>query len=661
MCKEKEVHLGCACHNIAIDVLIENHASKKPAKKSIIKKLMNEEADSAEEITVFTGVNIRTMHQGMSDKTANTMAIQGNKIISIGDYDTVVKSLNNTPFKIDKDISNKNKTILPGLIEPHVHIVPTAMANDWFDYSPFDEQNMKENYTLDDVMNQMKKNIKLVPPTPQKEASFWLLGKNLDTSIMYCDNIPFPNILADFTCEQLDKISEDIPIFILSASGHTAYINTPAMKTVWTYVQENTSKFGDFLKIFPTEDAFKKTKGVLQELLQVSPAIMSIPSEQTKSLYSNENIMKNLDAVFHDARKRGVTMLYDAGTTSNSYAVLQNYLEKKPANMRIGMAHLCETTKDVDALDDFHLPTQNDIDCYFGSIKIISDGSNQGLTGYQKEPYCCEPAENIGIFNFSNDGKAQNFPPLPNPSDFKELVKVSQQAGWPLMIHANGNQAVEYTIEAYKEAFMPGIDLRNRIEHCSLITDKNIEDIKQYNIYPSFLIGHVGYWGYTFSKNIFKEKAMMLDRCKSVLNKNIPITFHSDKEVSPFGPLRMMEQAMTRKLENSPQAKGDHPNISQIPVLNPDERVSAQEALRAITYDAAWQCHAEHLIGSLEVGKLADFIVVEQDPLDFNEETAYMKIRDIVPEHVFVGGKSIDLSDEKEPTKEQEKKQKVEA
>ena len=146
-------------------------------------------------------------------------------------------------------------------------------------------------------------------------------------------------------------------------------------------------------------------------------------------------------------------------------------------------------------------------------------------------------------------------------------------------------------------------------------------------ISPSFLIGHVGYWGYTFQQNIFGEtRTELLDRCKSALDAGMRISLHSDHFVSPLGPLRMAEQANYRKMEGAPG--------EEKPVLNPDECLNRLQALRAVTLDAAWQCHMDHLVGSLEVGKLADLVVLKQDPLDVNVEN----LRDIPVLETWRGG-----------------------
>ncbi|WP_200890415.1 amidohydrolase [Pseudoalteromonas luteoviolacea] len=264
------------------------------------------------------------------------------------------------------------------------------------------------------------------------------------------------------------------------------------------------------------------------------------------------------------------------------------------------------------------------------AVKLVSDGSNQGLTGYQSEQYSCNPKNNYGIFNFntlpatSSDTHTQGT----SKPNFQTMVNTVINKGWPMLIHANGNHAIDITLDVYENALQgqSGLSSRHRIEHCSLLSDLSAQRMQQLGISPSFLIGHVGYWGYAFEQVIFKQKAQLLDRCQTMLGLDARITLHSDLSVSPLGPLRMMEQAVTRVMEKSPEKT----------VLNEAECITRAQALRAITFDAAWQCHVDKWLGSLDTGKLADYVILEQDPMTIEDPS---KIRDISVEQTWVGGR----------------------
>ncbi len=198
-----------------------------------------------------------------------------------------------------------------------------------------------------------------------------------------------------------------------------------------------------------------------------------------------------------------------------------------------------------------------------------------------------------------------------------EAIRPAIDGGWQVGIHCNGDAAIDIGLDAYEAALggKSGLEGRHRIEHCSLLDAGQIARMKQLGISPSFLIGHVHYWGHAFATEILgEERAQKLDRCRSSLDAGLRVTLHSDYNVTPIDPLRCIENAVVRNMK---YASG---------VLNPAERITPYEAVRAMTLDAAWQCHLDKERGSLEAGKFADFVVLEKDPMTV-EPTEISKIR----------------------------------
>jgi predicted amidohydrolase YtcJ len=146
--------------------------------------------------------------------------------------------------------------------------------------------------------------------------------------------------------------------------------------------------------------------------------------------------------------------------------------------------------------------------------------------------------------------------------------------------------------------------LRCRIEHCSILHDDQIRRMQLLGMVPSFLINHVHYWGHVMRDDVFgPQKVQLLDRCQSVENAGLNWVMHSDAPVSPLGTLQQIRVAVARDLWKEPDT-----------TLAPNERVSVESAIRSVTRNAAWACHSEMEIGSLEPGKLADLVVLERDP-----------------------------------------------
>jgi predicted amidohydrolase YtcJ len=243
--------------------------------------------------------------------------------------------------------------------------------------------------------------------------------------------------------------------------------------------------------------------------------------------------------------------------------------------------------------------------------KIISDGSNQGRTGHQREPYLDTDDRGIAYVD---------------PSDLVTIVQHRAEQGWQVVVHANGDRAIDDVLTAFG-ALDPELraERRHRIEHCSILHDDQIERIAALGLSPSFLIGHVHYWGQAFRDDLFgPEKADLLDRTASCSAAGITWTIHSDEMVTPMEPLRCIENAVARNLWREPDS-----------VLAPDERVSVEQAIRAMTADAAWQCHSDDEIGTLEAGKRADMVVLAADPRSVDPTS----IRDIEVLETWMDGR----------------------
>ncbi|KPJ92785.1 MAG: amidohydrolase, partial [Gammaproteobacteria bacterium SG8_11] len=216
------------------------------------------------------------------------------------------------------------------------------------------------------------------------------------------------------------------------------------------------------------------------------------------------------------------------------------------------------------------------------------------------------------------------------PNELKQMVEKRGKQGWQLAIHGNGDAAIDSILDAIEAASKAGIDmksLRCRIEHSSILHDEHIARMKDLGVSPSFLINHVYFWGQTMRDNVFgPEKVQLLDRCASVEKAGLKWSMHSDAPVSRMGTLHKIRVAVARDLWKEP---GN--------VLAPQEKVSVEAAIRAVTINAAWQCHSEQEIGSLEKGKLADFVILESDP----RKVKPTEISDIKVSETWMNGKQV--------------------
>ena len=206
-------------------------------------------------------------------------------------------------------------------------------------------------------------------------------------------------------------------------------------------------------------------------------------------------------------------------------------------------------------------------------------------------------------------------------------MKSLHRAGYQIAIHGNGDAAIDDILYAYREAQedFPRTDARHRIEHCQMAREDQLDEMQELGISPSFFVGHAYYWG-DRHRDIFMgpERAARLSPLKSAVDRGIRFTVHDDTPVTPVNPIQLVWDAVNRITTSGK-------------VLGPAQRITPYQALRAVTIDAAWQNFEEDIKGSIEVGKLADFVVLEENPLTVDPE----HIRDIRVLATIVGGKTI--------------------
>jgi hypothetical protein len=516
-------------------------------------------------LTVFANATIITADAGFS--VADAMAIEGDHILAVGTLEEVRAAVPDTATILDAG----GRTILPGFIEPHMHFFPIAML------SRMENVGALECGSVDDVIARMG----LL--ASQAAPGNWVMGRQFDPSLQ-----DGPDVL---TRDMLDPVTGDVPVFIFNASLHIAYCNTAALTIAGL----------DASTPDPDGAAFgRNADGSLNGVMQGGAAFSQVMVHNLAAM-ALDDVPAACKHVCDRANEVGITTFCDQATGGfqgpNELAAFKAFSESghMTARLRYSLFDALENQWDDDDAN-VSFGTGNAFARATG-WKIVSDGSNQGRTGLQREPYLGR--EDRGLAYVAAD-------------DLKEKVTRRAKQGWQVVVHANGDQAIDNALDAFEAAFEAGAPrhMRHRIEHCSILHDEQIARIKEMNLSPSFLIGHVHYWGQAFRDEIFgPEKARLLGRAKSVQQAGIPWTMHSDEPVSEMGPLRCIENAVTRRMWKDP----DHR-------LNGDECVTVEEAILSLTRVAAWQCHSDHEVGSLEPGKLADFVILEKDPRKVPED-----------------------------------------
>jgi predicted amidohydrolase YtcJ len=528
---------------------------------------------------VFINAKILTMDDGGNE--ADAMAIKDGKIVAVGSKATIVSQVDDTAQVIDC----QGKLLLPGFIEPHFHFLPVATLGQFEDVGPF------RYPTVEGALGRLRQLADAAGPDD------WIMGRQFDPSLQEgADTL---------TRDMLDSVSTTQPIYVYNASLHFAYCNSKAFEVAGIHrnsPDDATSAYG--------RDANGELNGVLQGGKVMNSVIRHNLAQRDHDLAS-----ACLD-VCAKANALGITTFCDQATgMSRGVSEVDLYRAladsgKMTARLRYSPSYMLQARFDESGLQC------GDGDEMVRAVgwKIVSDGSNQGFSGLQREPYLHSEHKGVAYV------EAQAL---------TDLVEERLRRGWAVVIHANGDQAIDNTLDAYESAWNKGLMTNTpcRIEHCSILHDEQIDRIAKMNLSPSFLIGHVYYWGQAMRDKVFGEiKATLLDRTKACEDKGIRWTLHSDEPVTEMGPLRCIENAVTRKMWKEP-----------LTILAADECISVDVALRAMTRDAAWQCHSDHEVGSLEVGKFADFVILDEDPRSVNPD----HISQIKVLETWMGGRQV--------------------
>ncbi|PRP70920.1 hypothetical protein BUE93_09685 [Chromobacterium amazonense] len=629
--------LGCACCGHAPKLGSTQEDNQKMI--DAIKLTLRERFPQApQQAVIFHGGTIHTM-EAPASRTVEALGIANGVIVATGSFEEVKRKMADAGHDANERPLD-GRTLMPGLIDSHMHMLGSALNKAWNNVSAFRhgedtdaDSSSSQTLNLDYSLKVLEEWIKAAQNDPDKyllkdkdgETS-WFIGYGVDPSLM----TPWGNINLEWlegsgwesgSGYEKNKHGQTLAILLINASGHLAYANSAAIKRFES--DPNTEKL--------MASALKT--GILTEL-QVSSAMHFVGTCTS----TQQKLPQGIADVLQNAVARGITTLFDPSMGVNDKEMELEALRQVAhlGPLRLAGGLFVHTQDDLSYWLENHKPDlDNHLDQRFSikGIKIISDGSNQGLTGLQRHPYLC--AADHPVPNVPTNGK-YNYKPK---SDLESLVLRALCQGWPTLVHANGDKAIKRVLNAYGKALNPFPHeassepaqrrraLRSRLEHASLLDDEDIGRMASMGLSPSFLIGHVGYWGYVFQGTIFgANKAQLLDRCRSALDQCQHISLHSDHFVSPLGPLRMAEQAIYRKMEAAPG--------SEKPVLNANEVLNHEQALRAVTLDAAWHCHLDHLVGSLEPGKLADLVILKDDPLDKSREN----LRDIIVHETWLAG-----------------------
>lgn len=566
-------------------------------------KANNQKADA-----IYFGGTIITMED--ASPSVEAVVVKQGKIIFTGKKSDADQYLGDSTKTYDL----KGKTLLPGFIDAHGHITSRAGMIQAIDLSPTPYGTVN---SIPDLQNTIKKYIK----DHKIPSEIPLIGNGYDDAIMVEHRHP--------TRQELDAASKTNPIIVIHASGHACVANSAMLKFVG--IDENAKdpvgghygrdeKTGRLNGKLEENGCFTALLALTKKMSKDKGAKID-DMEDTYALDADTNLtqsMKNLMIAQDEWLSYGQTTICDGRTMGESVSLLKEAAARKL--LKADLVYFPDYEyfkKDFDKFKPEYMKYNHRLK--LGGFKFSDDGSPQGKTAWLTIPYLIPP---------TGQGPDYKGFPIFTDSILYDDLKTLFKNGITAQLHVNGDAAIDQAIRVIKKLKDEGIykpELRATLIHVQNSRPDHIQKIKEIGVIPSYFSTHVYLWGDWHYSSVFgPDRAAFISPANSALKAGILFTMHHDSPVTPPDLLTAVYSAVNRKTRSGR-------------ILGPNERIKPIEALKAITINAAYQYHEENTKGSLKVGKLADMVVLDQDPLTINPE----KIREIKVLETIKEGKSV--------------------
>ena len=528
---------------------------------------------------IFFGGAIITVNDNQPNIEA--VGIRGDKIIAVGSFEEIKNKMGNNSKLIDL----KGRTLLPGFIDSHFHIVPILF------YYVF--LNLADVKSLKELKDQ------LIQTIDKKKPGEFIYGLNLkEEQFENPEERVLPNRFF------LDEICPDNPVFLLRYDAHIGIANTKALELA--EIDDNT--------VSPEGGEIRRNEqgeitGILSE--NATSLIMT-----KVSLPEPDEVMKAAAQAYKDLASVGITSIHGVVELDKEGGVvnlggleipLLKSMKDKILQDWYGIVYTAEPKK----LKRLQKPPLHDDESdgrfKIGCLKSWLDGTLGAATALMLESFSDHP-NNTGFSVIDEDIL------------YERMVK-AHNLSFQIALHAIGDKANKIVINLYKKLLSdyPRNDHRHRIEHASMLTAEMIKDMKDLGLIASCQPPFINSEHTWLEKRIGKERCKLMYPFKSLIKAGVIIAAGSD------GPV-----------ENPNVIDGLHAMVNRNGFV-PDECVSIMDALKAYTINGAYAAFQEEIKGSIEVGKLANLVILNKNPLDLSKDD----IKTLQVVETIIRGKSV--------------------
>jgi predicted amidohydrolase YtcJ len=504
----------------------------------------------------------------MNDATprAQAVAVKDGKIIAVGTTQDIEKFKAPTTNTIDL----AGKTLLPGFIDAHGHVFTTGIQAASANILPAPDGEGNSIAKIQEILREYAKS------DASKKFNL-ILGFGYDDAQIAEKRHP--------TRQELDEVSKDIPILIIHQSCHLGAMNSKALELAKITADTKDPQGG----VIRREADGKTPNGVLEETAFMAYAMAIFPKLNAEQ-FAQLAVMGQDLYITH-----GFTTTQEGRATGPAHTSFVKLAEA--GQMKVDVVSYMDfifTDEPPEMKTPWYSRTYKN-GYRIGGVKLNLDGSIQGKTGYLAQPYKVPPP-----------GAATNYRGYETLPDKVIAAKVDKAYanGWQVLAHANGDAAIDQYISAVRDAVAKHgkADRRSVTIHAQTSRMDQLDSMKELGIIPSFFGMHCFYWGdWHRDETLGAVRAEKISPAQSALRRGMIFTQHHDSPVAQPSAIRVLSSVVTRRTRS-----GD--------ILGADERISVNDALKSLTLWGAYQHFEEKEKGSLETGKVADFVVLSADP-----------------------------------------------
>jgi len=533
---------------------------------------------SAVDLALINGTVITVARES---NVAEAVAVQEDKIIAVGSTAEIQELITPDTEVIDL----QGRTVVPGFIDCHCH-PSTGGPRSLY------EINIQDATSIDDIVEMIGQRARELP------AGSWILARRYDDRHLKEKRHPNKG--------DLDRATTDHPVCLRRRDDHISVANTKALKLANITRDTPVPEGGTIDRDPDTGDPNGVVRDEAQAILR-----KAVPS------YSIDETKKGILYACDEFARHGITSFTDAIVTSDGFAAYQELVNESALPLRAGL--LVTWTYSSSYPDHSEELVNLGLRAGFGNkyLRIVGtkfsiDGSMSGRTAALYEPYCQEPG-NYGTLVF------------PPEMLIAEVVR-AHKAGLRPCIHAIGDRAIDVALDALETALQerPEPDARLRIEHCSLPTNEALHRFKRLGIMIASSAGFIYELGAANLASLGQERMKYYLPHKTYIDMGIVAAGNSDWSVTNPNVLQQIYGSVTRK---SPSGE----------IIGGNQAIPVMDALRLYTINGAYASFEEDIKGSIEPGKLADFVILDKNILAVNPE----EIKDIQVESTIVGGQCI--------------------